>query len=380
MYPFKIHGMRKRIIICLWAILGLSFGEIQAQSPTKTEKTPKTNVKSSKSKRKAQAGNSGNVSPSKGEVKPSIPSQNSLNAAAPSGKPLEGGGKGKPSIAPEFAAELDTVFKNIISQGTPIVRDVPNGQANFSEQYIEAKGSAVLDTERFKNPAQARLMAERGAVVVAQRNLLEIVKGVNVIGETTVQDMITTGDFVYTRVEGVVKGAKQFGPARENNGAIEVILRMPMFDDRNGVSAGFNPSSYDNMRRINAMENAPELANLAAASTGLIDGENPLLFNLGGKQIDPSMFPVIFDENNKVLLDFSKIYQQTGKVPKVMGLSKELLQSFGNKKGVEIIDLIQNAANGKITLADPLKKNKINWAKIGNISGKIGKILLNILL
>jgi hypothetical protein len=371
--------MRKRIIICLLAILGLSLGEIQAQSPTKTEKAPKTNVKPSKSKRKAQAGK-GNVSPSKGEAKPSNPTQNPLNTSSPTGKPADGEGKGKPTIAPEFAAELDTIFKNIISQGTPIVRDVPNGQANYSEQYIEAKGSAVLDTERFKNPAQARLMAERGAVVVAQRNLLEIVKGVNVIGETTVQDMITTGDFVYTRVEGVVKGAKQFGPARENNGAIEVTLRMPMFDDRNGVSAGFNPNSYDNMRRINAMENAPELANLAAAATGLIDGENPLLFNLGGKQIDPSMFPVIFDENNKVLLDFSKIYQQTGKVPKVMGLSKELLNSFGNKKGVEIIDLIQNAANGKITLADPLKKSKINWAKIGNISGKVGKILLNILL
>ncbi|MFN5371601.1 MAG: LPP20 family lipoprotein [Bacteroidia bacterium] len=365
--------MLKKTIICLLAALGLSLGNIQAQTPSKTDKnaTPKTSAKSSRGKRKAQA-------PAKGEANPKQSPSNGGTIAIE--RPTDGGGKGKPSLAPEFAAELDTVFRNIVNQGTPVVRDLPNGQTNYSEQFIEAKGSAVIDTEKFKNPAQARLMAERGAIVVAQRNLLEIAKGVNVIGETTVQDMITTGDFVYTRVEGVVKGAKQFGPSRENNGAIEVTLRMPMFDEKNGLSAGFNPSSYDNMRRINGMENAPELANIAAAATGLIDGENPLLFNLGGKQIDPSMFPVIFDENNKVLLDFSKIYQQTGKVPKVMGLSKELLQSFGNKKGVEIIDLIQNAANGKITLADPLKKSKINWAKIGNISGKVGKILLNILL
>ena len=65
---------------------------------------------------------------------------------------------------------------------------------------------------------------------------------------------------------------------------------------------------------------------------------------------------------------------------KFMVCSKELLQRLGNKKSVEIIDLHKDAVNGKITLAEPMKKNKINWAKIGNISGKVGKILLNILL
>lgn len=369
--------MLKHIAICLILAFVFNIENVKAQTkPGVESSTPKETVKPTRNKRKSRTST---VTPAKGDSRPTNQIQNSTTILTPS-KPTDGEGKGKPTVSAAFGADLDTVFKNAVSQARPIVRDVPNGQANYSEQYLEAKGSAVIDTAKFKNPAQARLMAERGAVVIAQRNLLEIAKGVNVIGETTVQDMITTGDFVYTRVEGVVKGAKQFGPSREINGAVEVTLRMPMFDERNGLSAGFNPSSYDNMRRINGMESAPELANSAAASNGMIDGENPLLFNLGGKQIDPSMFPVIFDENNKVLLDFSKIYQQSGKVPKMLGLSKEILESLGNKKGVEIIDLIQNAATGKITLADPQKKWKINWNKIGNISGKIGKILLNILI
>jgi hypothetical protein len=52
-------------------------------------------------------------------------------------------------------------------------------------------------------------MAERGAVVDAQRNLLEITEGVRVNGETVVKDYITQSDIIFSRVDGIVKGLKQ---------------------------------------------------------------------------------------------------------------------------------------------------------------------------
>lgn len=270
---------------------------------------------------------------------------------------------------------IDNPFSELEAQAKPVVTETANGQINYTAQYVEAKGSAVIDNERFKNTAQARLMAERGAIVVAQRNLLEIVKGVNVIGETTVQDMITTGDYVYSRVEGIVKGAKQFGPSRENNGVIEVTLRMPLYDNANGVSAGFSNEGLNNARRVAGIE---EVANVAV-ETGAADGSSPLAFNIKGTKIDPSMFPVVVDENGKLLLDFSKVYQKTGKVPKIIQSTKDIFEATGFKKGTEVIDLIQGKG-GKLTLADPAKKGKVNWGKIGDIAGKIGKVLLNILL
>ena len=42
-------------------------------------------------------------------------------------------------------------------------------------------GSSVIDNERFKLLAQAKAMAIRGATVIAQRNLLEIINGVNIL-------------------------------------------------------------------------------------------------------------------------------------------------------------------------------------------------------
>lgn len=176
---------------------------------------------------------------------------------------------------------LDQYIEEIIEERT-------NGNINWSQQYVEAVGQSVIDTERFKNPAQAKAMATRGAVVVAQRNLLEMVQGVNVIGETTVEDMITTSDYIYTRVEGFVKGAERIGPAREIDGMIEVRLRMPIYGNK-GIAGAFESSdlakakSNNGYKSLNQNTQQEEQQNFG----DLVDGSKPFVFNIMGKEIDP---------------------------------------------------------------------------------------------
>lgn len=261
----------------------------------------------------------------------------------------------------------------------PIVQEKTNGNINWTQQYVEAKGQAVIDTERFPNISQARAMATRGAVVVAQRNLLEIVKGVNVVGETTVQDMATTSDYIYTRVEGLVKGAEQVGQAREMNGMMEVTLRMPIYG-KVGITGALEDADITNAQRKMGLQ--PLMAMAAteniAAGEDVVDGSKPLVFNFKGKQIDPSMFPIIVDDKGNVKLDFSKIYDpNTGKFPKYMQLSKEIMQDLNLKKGVDIIELVQNS-NGQFTLPQSSQK-RVVWQKIGNVAQKIGKVLFSFL-
>ncbi len=267
-------------------------------------------------------------------------------------------------------------YEEAIKSSAPVIEKTTNGSINWTEQYVEAKGQSVIDTTRFKNPAQARAMANRGAVVVAQRNLLEIVKGVNIVGETTVQDMITTSDVINTKVEGVIKGAQQVGDAVVKDGLVEVTMRVPLYS-----SNGIAPVVIDEVKEItDKIDSASQLVTPVVpasdtSKTVMVGANKKIAFNLNGKKIDPSMFPLIVDEKGSLVFDFSKVYDvNKGQFPKYLQLSKDVMNSLGFKKGVEIIDLVQGK-DGKLVISEK-SKSKVKWDNIKRIATQIGKFAL----
>ncbi len=260
-------------------------------------------------------------------------------------------------------------FNQVISTSKPVVTEKPNGSVNWTEQFVEAKGMSVIDNEKFKNPAQAKLMARRGATVDAQRNLLEIIKGVNVTSETTVNDMITSSDYIYTRLDGVIKGAQMVGEPVEKDGIIEVRMRVPLYETN-----GIGPAVYDKVPALKSVNKVNDVINQLPPEVKdqVLQG---LAFNLNGKKFDPSMFPVIVDENNNLVLDLSKIYDpNTGKFPQLLSTAENIFKEVGFDKGVEMLNVVKTET-GKITIDNESVK-KVNWGKIGDIAGKIGKFLL----
>jgi hypothetical protein len=281
------------------------------------------------------------------------------------------GSRERGSITPEVTEQINRDNARIIDNSNPVVTDSPNGSVNWTEQYIEAKGVSVVDSERFTNTAQAKAMATRGAVVVAQRNLLEIIQGVQVTSETVVIDMVTTSDVINTKVEGVIKGAVMFGDPVEKDGLIEVIMRVPLYGQNGLANAIFdgipNQSAYQVESKYSSVEEMSEEAKNALLGS--------LVFDYKGQKIDPSMFPVIIDENNNLLLDLSKLYDpKKGKFPAYINASRDLLEGLGYSEGVNFIDVL--ATEPGLIKVDTGKAKNINWAKIGEIAGAVGKFLL----
>lgn len=71
---------------------------------------------------------------------------------------------------------------------------------NWSKGYIKCQGESEAGQKKFR--------AKRAAVVIAQRNLLELVKGVSIDSETTVKDGMLESDVIKSKVSGVVRGAQ----------------------------------------------------------------------------------------------------------------------------------------------------------------------------
>lgn len=285
----------------------------------------------------------------------------------------------------EIVQQEEIVNPEVLEENaTPFIQTTQNGAINWSEQYVEAKGRSVIDATKFPNPAQAKLMATRGAVVEAQRNLLEIVQGVNVTSETKVKDMIATSDYIYTRIDGVIKGATQVGEAIEKDGYVEVTMRVPLYEKGNSVASAV----YGGLPQINNKSGKVSTGTGDAASGSGKGGDaavsnnsavpNGLVFNYNGKTIDPALFPVVFDEQGNLLLDFSKMYDpKKGKFPKILQGTKEIFEAANFKKGTEILNVV-DASNGKIVIDKP-SSSKINWEKIQKVAATAGKVFKFIL-
>ena len=109
------------------------------------------------------------------------------------------------------------------------------GELDWSTQIIKSTGFGVINPKSV-NVGQARLGCLRAATVTAQRNLLEIVQGVNIDSETTVENFMTTSDVVKSQVRGVLRGAQQIGdPVYKADGTCEITLGMRVTGDLSDV-------------------------------------------------------------------------------------------------------------------------------------------------
>jgi hypothetical protein len=203
----------------------------------------------------------------------------------------------EPPPVPEAPFALPTPLGPILAPGQ--VRElVPGGAVDWSGKTIEARGTGVLDPGN-SNRDQARQMAERAATVVAQRNLLEIVKNVRVDSDTRVQDFMAEHDSAYQRIEGIVKGARQRSPAIYDSlgGTVEVELECGLYGD-SGIAGALTPRSAAGPRQGDI-----SAGGLSRPALEFLRQYSGLVIDAGDTDLKPALFPKIYDEGGSLLLD-----------------------------------------------------------------------------
>jgi hypothetical protein len=113
-----------------------------------------------------------------------------------------------------------------------VIEVVGSGEIHWSQGILLAKGSGAPPKEA-RNIAQARLMAERAALVDARRNLLEVLKGVWVDSNTLVENTMVKNDEIRLQAEGFIQGAVELRNLRSylSDGGIEVTVAMSLKGD-----------------------------------------------------------------------------------------------------------------------------------------------------
>jgi hypothetical protein len=266
-----------------------------------------------------------------------------------------------------------------------LVQEYPNGQIDWTDQYVEAVGATIMDRERFPNEQQAYLMALRGAEVVAKANLLEIIEGISVYSETVVRDMMTESSYIKATVEGKIRGARIIGEPRRIGDMVEVTARIQLHGNN-----GLAPILHDDVEKRRRSEDqgsvspapgivpanpVPATPERSASGEEVLFGTPQFVLNFPDGQFNPALFPVIIDENGNVLVDFAEIYKQLPpEVLQYVTIGKEAMERLKMQGGVEIIEALQGK-DGKIKIKTD-KHPKLR--KFLQDAFKVGKIILPI--
>ena len=185
------------------------------------------------------------------------------------------------------------------------------GSVNWNNGIIRATGiGAGKPAYQKKNPGIYRAQAKRAAIMDAQRNLAETVKGVRVTSDSTMEDMILQSDVVRTRVDEIIKGMSEVSSQYFEDGTYEVVLEMPIFGMSNSLSeAAFIP--FKDEPKISFP--SPVDMTILSQSTVINNNYTGLVIDcrgLGG--VNPVMSPVIKNANGQAIyghqnLDYDKI-------------------------------------------------------------------------
>lgn len=185
------------------------------------------------------------------------------------------------------------------------------GTVSWNNGVVRATGiGAGKPAYQKKNPGVYRAQAKRAAIMDAQRNLTEAVKGVRVTSDSTMEDMILQSDVVRTRVDNIIKSMSEVSSQYYDDGTYEVVLEMPIFGASDSLAeAAFIP-----------FKDEPKIPFPSPIDVTIVNQPTVINNNYTGLVIDcrglgglnPVMSPVIKNANGQAIyghqnLDYDKI-------------------------------------------------------------------------
>lgn len=127
------------------------------------------------------------------------------------------------TIATSFVGILMLLWVETASAQNVVQQIGMNGAVDFTQRTITATGIGV------SGGMGGRAGVIRAAKLDALRNLLEVINGIALSSETTVENQMLASDVVKTRVQGIAKNYRMVGePRYYDDGSIEVTIEMSL--------------------------------------------------------------------------------------------------------------------------------------------------------
>ena len=239
------------------------------------------------------------------------------------------------TFANAFCITTTSVFAEPISTSVEDnMKTMQKGSINWekgSESDVEAIGIG-LPPENMG--ARGNVLARRAAVVDAQRNLAEIIQGVQIDSDTVMENLVISSDVVRTKVSAMVRGARIVEEGTNEDGSYFVKMRVPMYGVTNSIASAVLPELRGNTEAAPLPEVTESTLSeqdrkdvQSAAYTGIV-------INATAMGLEPTFSPVIYDVNGRIVYGIRNLdYDQAISKGMVAYASALEAATHGNRAG-----------------------------------------------
>ena len=228
----------------------------------------------------------------------------------------------KLSIALALAVAVSTVaLTTEISSATSTSSNVSvnvsvkqETKTNIINWYKGSESDIIADGIG-KSGGKGMAMARMAAIMDAQRNLLGIIKGVQIDSDTLMQDLIIESDTVKRNISGLLRGAQIIEEHERDNDEYYVKMRVPLFGATDSLASIIMPEIRNNKNtepfpQVNDSElTESEVQEIKKA------GYTGVVINADGLNMDPTFSPVIYDTEGRAIygvdnLNYDKVISE----------------------------------------------------------------------
>jgi len=191
-----------------------------------------------------------------------------------------------------------------------VLADNINNGTDWEKGVVRATGMGSYKSGAKKN--LRRPQAKRAATMDAQRNLAEIVQGVQVSSESSMLDLELEYDKVKTRVDATIKGMTEISSKYYEDGTCEVVLEMPIFGASKSVAeAAFLPFRDEPKEPFPQPTNVTNInvtTNVNTTVGGVVGGKyTGLVVDCSGMGLEAVMSPVIKNGNGQPIYGYKNL-------------------------------------------------------------------------
>ena len=176
-------------------------------------------------------------------------------------------------------------------------------------------------------------MARVAAVMDAQRNLLGVIKGVQIDSDTLMEELIITSDVVKRNINGLLKGAQVTEEGANPDGSYYVRMEVPLYGASNSVAAAALPEVMKNIQQepIPKIDERNTPLPPQEIKTVRSNAYTGVIINAKGQGLSPTFSPVIYDINGRAIYGARNIDPDMAITKGMVGYASDAHQAMSGK-------------------------------------------------